>query len=79
VADLQTIFGSINSLVDQTTNSILKIEDAQNRYNGTSPTRYAGSTGLFQVPQYSTTQWVGIAVLGLVVLLGGYILYKEFK
>ena len=80
MADLQTVFGSINSVIDQTTNSILKIEQAQNTYKGNQPTMYSGAFGnVFRVPTYTSTQWVGIGLLGLVALLIVYVLYREFK
>ena len=80
MADLQTVFGSINSVIDQTTNSILKIEDAQNKYKGNQPTIFSGAFGnTFRIPTYTTTQWVGIGLLGLVAVLVVYVLYKEFK
>lgn len=77
---IATVFGSINSVIDQTTNSILKIEDAQRQLKGTSPTPQYGAFGSsFRLPAYSTTQWIG---LGLIVVVGGaivYILYRESK
>jgi hypothetical protein len=80
MADLQTVFGSINSVIDQTTNSILKIEQAQNQYKGNQPSMYSGAFGsTFRIPTYTSTQWVGIGLLVLVAGLIGYVLYREFK
>lgn len=77
---VQTVFGSIGSIIDQATNSILKIEDATARYRGTQPTRTAGSMGsVFTLPRYTTAQWAGVGILGLVLVLGAVVLYREFK
>lgn len=38
MADIQTVFGSINSIIDQTTNSLLKIKQGAAVTKGTLPT-----------------------------------------
>lgn len=77
---IATVFGSVNSVIDQTTNSILKIENAQKQLNGSSPTLQYGAFGSgLKLPTYTTTQWIGlglIAVVGVAIL---YILYREYK
>lgn len=79
-ASVQTVFGSIGSIIDNATNSILKIENANAVLKGNSPSPAFGAFGSqFNLPRYTTTQWVG---LGLITLVGAamlYILYREFK
>jgi hypothetical protein len=75
-----TVFGSINSIIDQTTNSILKIESAQNTLKGQSPSPTYGAFGsLLNLPKYTTTQWIGLGLIVLVASAMVYILYWEFK
>lgn len=79
-ASVQTVFGSLNSVIDQTTNSILKIENASNVLKGNSPTPQYGMFGTpLNFSQYTTTQWVGLGLIALVGAVILYVLYREFK
>lgn len=74
-SSVQTVFGSIGSVIDQTTNDILKIESATARYKGMVP----AVANPLSLSSYTSTQLMGIALLVVVAGLIVYVLYREFK
>lgn len=76
---IQSVFGSVNSVIDQTTNSILKIERANAALNGQAPSPMFGAFGSsLNLPRYTTTQWIGLGLIALVGAVMVYVLYREY-
>lgn len=74
MADIQTVFGSINSIIDQTTNSLLKIKQGQAMTRGQLPTQPA-----LPVEADTWKETVSIVALVGVIAFMVYLLWKESR
>jgi hypothetical protein len=72
MADVQTVFGSINSIIEQTTASLVKIKAGQAQARGTLPTY-----PLQPVEADTTKETLSIVALVGVIVFLIYLLWKE--
>jgi hypothetical protein len=81
MADVQTIFGNINSVIEQATKSIVGIKQADQQFKGYTPPPTTGAFGSFETSLKSITG-SQLVTTALLVGIGGlivYLLWRELR
>lgn len=80
MADVQTIFGNINQVIDQVTQSAVKLKEASATYAGRTPTPDVGAyTYQLGGTKFTPTQVGGIVLLGGILLLIVVLVVREMR